>query len=568
MGSCGGSAVFKSIRTKYLTLVLCCVVISALLIGGICARNASVNSMQETARNMNLTCESYQHKYDASLKDVQRIVETAAHYGARSLNSIDKFASDEEYRNSYVERLEDVCQLLARDATNVKSYYVRFSPNLLSFEKGFRFTRSGEANKFERVKIVRIQDYQETDEEHVGWYYTPISKGITVWMEPYHNEIFNSDMVTCATPFYKDGELVGVIGMDIDFSTLINDLQELKIFDTGYAFLCDASGKIFYHPLYESGTYIQQDVSGFDARLENESSGEELYRGVSNGQEVEYAFRTLTNDMRLVLRAPVSEINANVTNLIITISALLLGVVVVAVAVTTLISRRITKPLRTLTDAAVKISKGDYDIKLDVKSNDEIGLLARTLQMASVELKGYVERMRQMAFKDSLTGVRNKTAYDIEVDVLKNEIENDIANFGMAIFDINDLKMANDTYGHEQGDKVIKTGCNRICQTFPRSPVFRIGGDEFVVVMRGEDLERVEDRLREFAVRGECENAEVESVQDIVRVAVGVAVYSKAMDTTPQDVFNRADSAMYENKQEMKRKLEQEGAAQEGAPRS
>ena len=545
---------FRSIQTKYILLVLCCVIASALVIGGVCVSNAVYTTQRGAAQNMNLTCETYRYKYDAMFEDVQTAVETSASYAARDLESIGRFSSDAAYRDAYAEQLEKVLALETQNSDSVISYYVRFSPDLLSFERGFRFARSSTDEAFERIPIVKIQDYQESDQEHVGWYFTPISTGTTTWLEPYYNANLDMEMVSCVTPFYKDGELVGVIGMDISFSKLVDDLDDLRIFDNGYAFLCSSEGKIYYHPLYKSGTAIQQDVSGFDAHLENESSGELLYSGVSKGEKVDYAFRTLTNGMRLVLRAPVSEINADMTSMVYTIGLLVLSIVAFFIVMTVFISRRITRPLRELTEAAGLLSQGDYDIQVDTTSRDEVGILAHALKRAAAELKAAAERMKQLAYKDSLTGVRNKTAYNLEVNALEAEIENDCADFGIVVFDVNNLKTANDVYGHEQGDKVIRIGCNRICMTFPHSPVFRIGGDEFVAVIKGEELSHVRERLAAFAERTKIENANVEQPQDKVHVAVGVAIFDPARDTCVQDVFNRADSQMYETKQIMKQR--------------
>ena len=545
---------FRSIQTKYILLVLCCVIASALVIGGVCVSNAVYTTQRGAAQNMNLTCETYRYKYDAMFEDVQTAVETSASYAARDLESIGRFSSDAAYRDAYAEQLEKVLALETQNSDSVISYYVRFSPDLLSFERGFRFARSSTDEAFERIPIVKIQDYQEGDQEHVGWYFTPISTGTTTWLEPYYNANLDMEMVSCVTPFYKDGELVGVIGMDISFSKLVDDLDDLRIFDNGYAFLCSSEGKIYYHPLYKSGTAIQQDVSGFDAHLENESSGELLYSGVSKGEKVDYAFRTLTNGMRLVLRAPVSEINADMTSMVYTIGLLVLSIVAFFIVMTVFISRRITRPLRELTEAAGLLSQGDYDIQVDTTSRDEVGILAHALKRAAAELKAAAERMKQLAYKDSLTGVRNKTAYSLEVNALEAEIENDCADFGIVVFDVNNLKTANDVYGHEQGDKVIRIGCNRICMTFPHSPVFRIGGDEFVAVIKGEELSHVRERLAAFAERTKIENANVEQPQDKVHVAVGVAIFDPARDTCVQDVFNRADSQMYETKQIMKQR--------------
>lgn len=549
---------FKSIQAKYVLLVMISIIASAILIGGVCVHNARENARSTAAQNMNLTCESYQNKFDASLSSVQKSVESCAAYATSRLESVERFATDEAYRDSYAAQLEEIMGFETQDLPGVMSYYIRFSPDLLSFETGFRYSRPAAGEAFERIPIVHIEDYQESDSEHVGWYYTPIERGETTWLEPYYNANANVYMISCVTPFYKDGTLVGVIGMDINFETLIDELQDLRIFQNGYAFLCSPAGEIYYHPLYEAGTFIQQDVTGFDAQLENESSGDALYSGVSKGQDIDYAFRSLTNGMRLVLRAPVAEIEARSNSMVNTIVALSAGIIAAAIAVTVVVCQRITKPLIELTAAAESISRGDYDVEIDVSSQDEVGTLARTLQTASVELKASAEHMRQLAFRDALTGIRNTQAYEQEVASIEERMAQGWTDFGIGVFDVNNLKTANDVYGHEQGNKIIKTACMRICKTFAHCPVFRVGGDEFVAVLQGEDLHNLEDRLHDFAVRTWQENEACKEPQDRVTVAVGYALYDPLVDTSVQDVFNRADAIMYQAKEAMKHELGQE----------
>ena len=93
-----------------------------------------------------------------------------------------------------------------------------------------------------------------------------------------------------------------------------------------------------------------------------------------------------------------------------------------------------------------------------------------------------------MADIDPLTGANNKNAYiqwekKINAAIEKGEQE----PFAVAVFDINDLKKVNDLYGHKEGDACIRAACEKICAVFNRSPVFRVGGDEFIAILSGED---------------------------------------------------------------------------------
>ncbi|SCW64558.1 PAS domain S-box-containing protein/diguanylate cyclase (GGDEF) domain-containing protein [Ruminococcaceae bacterium YRB3002] len=155
----------------------------------------------------------------------------------------------------------------------------------------------------------------------------------------------------------------------------------------------------------------------------------------------------------------------------------------------------------------------------------------------------------EIARRDSLTGTRNKTAYNEYEKELQSSIDNEEdLEFGILICDLNDLKLINDTQGHKVGDEYIRTACRLICRVFAHSPVFRVGGDEFTVILRGQDYTE-----REVLVSGFRRQ-----VEDNVRIgqgpiiASGMAEYQAGKDKTVEDVFQRADGRMYENKNRLK----------------
>ena len=120
--------------------------------------------------------------------------------------------------------------------------------------------------------------------------------------------------------------------------------------------------------------------------------------------------------------------------------------------------------------------------------------------------------------------------------------------FAFGVFDCDDLKYINDTYGHDKGDIYLKTASKLICNIFDHSPVFRIGGDEFAVILENEDLKNREVLFEEFkkAETEICEKAQNE--WEKVHVTMGMAVYDPSIDTSVIDVARRADQRMYENK--------------------
>lgn len=158
---------------------------------------------------------------------------------------------------------------------------------------------------------------------------------------------------------------------------------------------------------------------------------------------------------------------------------------------------------------------------------------------------------RHKAYTDSLTGVKNPHAYAEAKAELDRRIENgDVEEFAAVVFDLNGLKIINDTEGHDAGDRYLESAAELICTRFKRSPVFRIGGDEFVAFLEGDDYRNREALLEDF-------NRQVEENQEngLVVVSSGLSDFVRGEDNDYNTVFERADNKMYERKRELKERL-------------
>ena len=164
------------------------------------------------------------------------------------------------------------------------------------------------------------------------------------------------------------------------------------------------------------------------------------------------------------------------------------------------------------------------------------------------------KKMAILANQDGLTGVHNKVSYNSEVERINSDIENgEKIDFAVVMVDLNYLKEVNDTYGHDTGDIALIKLASMICETFAFSPVYRVGGDEFVVICRGKDFLKISQLVEAFKdkVQKSIKNSKAHDGEHI-SAAVGYSTFDSSDDKTVDDVFKRADKAMYENKREMK----------------
>ena len=184
----------------------------------------------------------------------------------------------------------------------------------------------------------------------------------------------------------------------------------------------------------------------------------------------------------------------------------------------------------------IESEKDDYRRELEAHMSRE--------ELQRVELGS----ARELAYTDSLTGVKNKRAFteaqeSIQIDITAGTLN----EFGIVVFDLNGLKMVNDTKGHDAGDVFIKDSCHIICESFKHSPVYRIGGDEFVAFLKGEDYANREKLLNLFDLQMDKNR----TTGGIV-IASGLEIYRSERADSFTTVFDRADKKMYERKRKLK----------------
>ena len=170
-------------------------------------------------------------------------------------------------------------------------------------------------------------------------------------------------------------------------------------------------------------------------------------------------------------------------------------------------------------------------------------------QRKAMEEERLVTALNKRVYVDALTSVRNKGAFNDYVQELQERVDSgETLDFAIGVFDCDDLKTVNDRFGHDKGDIYLKTASKLICRVFQHSPVFRIGGDEFAVILMNEDYYNREELINRFLDEQKKICSSTDNCWEQVRVALGIAVYDPGIDSAVSDTSRRADRVMYENK--------------------
>ena len=517
-----------SIQFKYLTVIISAILAISFCAGGFSIYEVDHYIQQHTQEFIEITCSNEAAKFNDIFSDIQKSVKIMESY----VLSLFERTADIENHNSQNEILQLAGDMFVDVAVNTEgavAYYLRFDPDISDGKTGMFYTKMDGSDEYTALEPTDITLYDKNDTEHVGWFWQPYEAEKPIWLAPYFNQNNGILMISYVIPLYVDNRFVGVVGMDIDYTILTERIHEIKIYENGHAHL--TLDNVVIHTGSETH---DDDHSHMDS---------DDYLQVSED---------LANGMTLTLFANYKDIQQIRYNIIykILISVILLASIFSLIVFSAV--KKAVRPLQKLTQASIRIANGDYDVEIESGNTYEIQQLSTAFDTMLLNLREHNRLQHMLAYRDPLTGIRNTTSYEKWVGNFDKKVQNGDTAFGVVMLDINYLKETNDIYGHHAGNLLIVTASQIICDTFKRSPVFRIGGDEFVAILQDRDLDERDILFEKFD--SACKNAyiETDNVQLPVSIAKGFAMFDPLKDTLFADVFNRADEEMYRNKKMMK----------------
>ena len=546
----------KSIRAKIMWLLFGSVLISSVIIGLLSIFLTSTVIKESSTENMKLLCRNHADKIDISLAKVEDSVDTLAHFIGSELSDIESL-SDDSFRVQFSTSVENNALHHIESVDGAVSVYMYYDPSLLGKTDGFFYVKQGSEEVFQRHSLTDIAAIPANRIHQVSWWHTPTTSGSASWVEAYYDENIGCFVTSYIVPVYINDQLIGIIGADISMDYVEDLVKEISVFHSGQAAVLKSDGTVLYHPVFERGELIGEGDPGFEGVIEQltqENATEELISYKLNKESKKMASCKLRNGMFMICFAPVSEIYHQQNALLLSCAAVTAIVVLLGLLVARIVSKELVRPIENLNAAAKHLTDGEFDYSICSDTQDEIGELTTTFIQTRKVLQHQIRLLDAEAHKDGLTGVGNKSAFaDREIEI-NNEIASGTADFAIAIFDVNKLKVTNDVLGHLAGDRLLLTVANHLSSTFGTKNVYRMGGDEFAVFLPSaftfenyEIIAKCISGMKDLTVEG-YPNCKVSCAYGFIR-------FDKTTDHKLSDVLYRADREMYKNKALTKKEI-------------
>ena len=469
-------------------------------------------------------------KINNLLEKMEYTVRLMENYVSYSLKSSDELR-DPEYAAAFLEEMKTILlSTVGNDSDGVVSYYLRLNPDIAGPTAGF-FVAKHDPHVFEDIPPAALDGEGKNT---ARWWSEPAHAGKAVWLMPSDSDINHINVVTHAIPIYKSGVLCAVIGMEVEFSRITDMVSEISVYDSGFAYLTDANHTVIY--------------SSVDRHKLDESH-------TNHGYAEEH--RTLDNGMNLVIHVDYADMQSDAGSMLRTLILISAIALILLVVITFVITGRIVRPIKELADSADHIVDGKYAFDVNSNTDAEVVVLGTALQRTADKVANYMNYINTLAYRDALTGVKNSTAYnEMIVDLERSMRTGASMRYAVLVADLNYLKRTNDMYGHEAGNQLLVKASKMICNVFKHSPVYRIGGDEFVVLLKGADLANMNELLAKLDECCDIEDLRIGDCRIPVSIARGIAEYNPDFHANFEDVFECADREMYINKNKIKQRMD------------
>lgn len=407
----------------------------------------------------------------------------------------------------------------------------------------------------------------------------------------YDNSV-ESVVMGVVLPLYYDGEFAGIIKTNIIVTEMLDNHISLlnNLSSDGEYIITRDNGLILSkedtEPLSE---YIESDIiqyfdeSGFmdivpinDSKyylgiseVDLDDFDEEFFFGGSEVTSEDHSSGSIGGFWNVIFIQTESSLNQTSIKTILITSLIGASFIVILVPISILMGNNIISRIQLVRNHTFKLAKGDYGNQIDVKSKDEISELTKdfnalslTLKSTTTSIEDYqtaleksVELEKQLLKTsriDELTKIYNRRGFN---EYFNKYFENSIRNgtqIGFIIFDIDDFKNVNDTCGHTKGDEVLQSISKTIKDSLRKGDIFcRWGGEEFVVLTPKSTKDEV--WLLSEKIRKLCSEISIINIPKIT-ISLGSTV-SEKNDTTDA-IITRADSALYDAKQNGKNRTE------------
>lgn len=407
----------RKISTKIMLSIIATLLVVVLVISGITGVLIYTNVGKESRDFTVSQVEANVNKFDQSFTKIESAVTTLIG-DIYASTDVSKAKRDKSYLQELGDELEQKYKITGEQLGITNSIYAYYNVSLFKQEVDIWMYDADSNGNFNRMDSFGVDYY---DDPANTWYHDPINTKQASWTFPYVSS--EGVLITSyIAPVVKDGEVIAIVGMDLNLGDIEKQLAEVTLFESGYLYLMHPDGRVLSHPRVEFGSNMLEagDFQFLLDKMASVNTGFEKYER-DDGSNVIAAFSHLSNGWVVGSSIPESEVLSLLTLILIVLAVVAVVVVIVSAIISRFIGQSISKPILEVVKATNKIKDGDFTVHVDVKSKDETRELADSLNDMVVSVRGLIQETQDVS-SDMLESASTLAAMSEETSATVDQV--------------------------------------------------------------------------------------------------------------------------------------------------
>lgn len=351
---------FKRLSTKISLAIVSCSIIATLAVGGIALFSSASNIREESAEKLAYKAETINLTLSHQMREVENSTAQLSKLSAELMRSVDLNAPQTQ------KELDSITLAYMTSTKGALSGYIMLDATLTTKPVTAWIKAEGSGYSV-------ISDAEQSREDYIAEYDSLIADA-GKWTDVYTDEILDKQMISYTMPITLDGKVIGLVGFDISLDYFIGTIADVKLYNSGYAYLLKEDGTILYHPELKVGKNLAKieegDLAPLLSKIQADKVGHYDYK--FKGEDKFASYIQMPNQWYIVLAPKYDEMFANLNEVVRIVFILIAVSVAICLTVGILLSRNISRPVLRLKDALKKASAGDLTTLVRVVGQDEI----------------------------------------------------------------------------------------------------------------------------------------------------------------------------------------------------
>jgi methyl-accepting chemotaxis protein len=406
----------KKISSKIIVAIVTCCTAISLIVGSTSIIKSSEIIKNEAESKLLLLAEYNAGKFNATISTVESSVKGLA-TTAETTFDLETAKADPIYMKNYQASLENITEKFGEITEGGMGGYVYINPELVGGLYGAWFADKTNSGNFEKQSLGDIAEFNSANED-LAWYYAPIQTGKPMWLEPYTDADLKMEVISYVVPMYKGETLIGVAGMDINFDTFKNVINDLTVYDTGRMALLDKDFNFLVRPSFNQDTKGADVVAAASAAANDAEKGnlatdengamkfitDDIAKNGHGMKEYDYngiekvmAYAHLNNGFILTVDVTLEEVFKEMNGLVLLLIILIAAGIVASIVIALVVGKIITSPISKVTQLVNKTAKLDLidDKSFDylLKYKDETGIMASSVAEMRAHMRQIVANL-------------------------------------------------------------------------------------------------------------------------------------------------------------------------------